>query len=123
MSVSPAVMQQHWDYNVWATARLLDAAEQLSSEELTRDFKTADGSVLETLSHLFWSESIWLSRFKKVSAPSRPERGAHDLEFLQQRWPVLHDEWRTYLAGVSDGDERLTYKDLKGHEWTQPVWV
>jgi len=121
--ISPEVLQQHWDYSAWATTRLLDAAGQLSPEELTRDFKTADGSVLETLVHLFWSETIWLSRFNRVIPPSRPARGSHDLKFLQQHWPALHDEWRGHLAEVSDANEVLTYKDLKGQEWRHPIWL
>jgi uncharacterized damage-inducible protein DinB len=123
MSVSPEVLQQHWEYSVWATTRLLDAAGQLSPDELTRDFKTADNSVLDTLAHVFWSETIWLSRFKKVPSASRPEKGTQNLASLRQRWPALHDEWRRYLASVSDASEILTYKDLKGHEWHQPLWV
>jgi uncharacterized damage-inducible protein DinB len=121
--ISPEVLQQHWAYSVWATNRLLDAGIQLSSEELTRDFKTADGSVLETLAHLFWSETIWLSRFKQVEAPPRPAAGKLDLQALRQNWPVLHDEWRGHLAGVSDTAATLTYKDLKGKEWNQPLWI
>src|SRR5437588_12057189 len=77
--ISPEVLQQHWDYSVWATTRLLDAAGQLSPEEVARDFNTADGSVLETLVHLFWSETIWLNRFNQVIPPSRPAKGTHDL--------------------------------------------
>lgn len=123
MSVSLEVLQEHWDYSIWATSRLLDAAGQLSPEELTRDFNTADGSVLETMTHLFWSETIWLSRFKKVVPPSRPGNGTSTLEYLRQRWPALHDDWRRYLAGISAPSELLTYKDLKGQEWKHPVWV
>src|SRR3954470_10132994 len=123
MSVSPAMLQEHWEYNIWATMRLLEAAGQLSPEELTRDFKTADGSVLETLGHLFWSETIWLSRFNEVIPPARPDRGAHDVVFLRQHWPALHHEWRGYLAEVSDTSEILTYKDLKGQEWKHAIWL
>lgn len=123
MLISPEVFRQHWDYNIWATSRLLDAAGQLSPEELTRDFKTADGSVLETLGHLFWSETIWLSRFKRVPSPSRPKRGTYRLDFLRQHWPTLHKDWGQYLAELEDADASLTYKDLKGQEWNQPLWV
>ncbi|MFL6446664.1 MAG: DinB family protein [Bryobacteraceae bacterium] len=123
MSVSPEVMQQHWEYKLWATSRLLDAAKQLSPDELTRDFKTADGTVIDTLAHLFWSEMIWLNRFKKIPPPPRSQKGAHDLEFLSQHRPVLHDQWRRYLAGATDATEMITYKDLKGQEWTHSLWV
>ena len=39
----------HLDYSMWASSRLLDAAAELTSEELTRDFETADKSVHGTL--------------------------------------------------------------------------
>ena len=123
MFISPEVLQQHWEYSVWATNRLLEAAGQLSAEELTRDFKTADGSVLETLTHLFWSETIWLSRFKKFDTPARPARGTQHLEDLQRHWPALHSEWRSYLAEANYPMATLTYRDLKGQEWTQPIWI
>lgn len=123
MFVSPEVLRQHWEYNVWATNRLLDAVKQLSPEELARDFKTADGSVIETLAHLFWSETIWLRRFEQVEAPGRPAKGSQTLEMLRQDWPALQDEWRVHLAALSDTAALLTYKDIKGKEWNQPVWV
>ena len=39
-------------------------SEQLSPEELTRDFQTADNSVLGTLVHLYFAERLWLARIK-----------------------------------------------------------
>jgi uncharacterized damage-inducible protein DinB len=123
MSVSPEVLQQHWEYSAWATIRLLEAAEQLSAEELARDFKTADGSILETLAHLFWSETIWLSRFNEVISPPRPAKGTYDLAFLRHHWPALRHEWHGYLAEVNDASEILTYKDLRGQEWKHPIWL
>jgi uncharacterized damage-inducible protein DinB len=119
----PEVLHQHWEFNIWATNRLLAAAEQLSPEELVLDFKTADNSVLETLGHLFWSETIWLCRFRRENSPPRPAKGSHELSYYRKRWPPLHQEWRTHLAGVADPAELLAYKDLKGNDWTHPVWV
>lgn len=123
MSVSPDFLQEHWGYNVWATNKLLNAAGQLSQEELTRDFKTADGSVLETLADLFWSETIWLKRFQHALPSSRPVKGANGLDYLGQHWPALHEQWRQYLARVKDPSEKLTYRDFKGQEWTHSLWM
>lgn len=122
MRISPEILKQHWEYNIWATNRLLGAARQLSRDELTRDFKTADRSVLETMIHLFWSERIWLNRFKLAPPLSRPAPGDYTFNFLEAGWPALHEEWRGYLGSVADAAQIITYKDLKGQEWTQPLW-
>ena len=50
MSVSADALRTHLDYTIWASQRLLQAAAQLSDEELNRDFGTADRSVLGALS-------------------------------------------------------------------------
>jgi uncharacterized damage-inducible protein DinB len=123
VQLSPDLLLGHWDYNVWATNRLLMAAGQLSPDELSRDFKTADSSVLDTLGHLFWSETIWLRRFQKVAPPSRPPKGTVQLAELRHGWPALQSEWRTYLGALRDPAELLHYKDLKGNDWTHPIWV
>ena len=47
--VSAEVIRMHFDYSRWASARLLNAAAQLSAEELTHGFGTADKSVHGTL--------------------------------------------------------------------------
>ena len=122
MSISPEVLRPHWEYCVWATTRLLVAADQLFPEELTRDFKTADRSVLGTLIHLFRSEKLWLARFRRQAAPTTLAGETQPLSELQAEWPRLQEEWRQFLSGLSDSSALLTYTDLKGNEWTQPYW-
>ena len=64
MAVSSDALRLHLDYTAWASKRLMDAAAALSEEELTRDFKTADKCVLDTLVHVFAADRIWLSRIQ-----------------------------------------------------------
>ena len=54
---------------------MLDAARQLSPEELNRDFQTADKSVLGTLVHVFAADRVWLRRLDVVVG-AQPEVGA-----------------------------------------------
>ena len=49
MPVSVDTLRLQLDYSAWASQRLLDSAAKLSHEELTRDFKTADKTVLDPL--------------------------------------------------------------------------
>jgi uncharacterized damage-inducible protein DinB len=120
--ISSELIRTHWEYNVWATARLLEAASQLSLEELARDFFTADRSVAGTLAHIFRSERIWLARLDRGfhATPNTP--ADEQLSVMQAQWRALQERWREYLSSVVDFDEIVTYKDLKGNEWSQPLW-
>src|SRR5579863_7082472 len=60
MTIGADVLRTQLDYSHWANRRLIDIARQLTAEELTRDFGTADKSVLGTLVHIYASERTWL---------------------------------------------------------------
>lgn len=125
MHLSASAIRHHIEYNAWATVQLLKAAADLPANELTRDFGTADKSVLGTLVHNFRAERIWLARLQERSpavAWSRPED--EHLATLNSEWPALHDNWRTWTKDLSDSDtERIVrYTDLRGNPWMQPVW-
>jgi len=61
MNVPAEVVQSHLSYHAWASGLLVEAASRLSNEELTRDFGTADKSVLGTLVHVFGADRVWLA--------------------------------------------------------------
>ncbi len=62
MPVSVDTLRLQLDYSAWASQRLMDAAAKLSHDDLTRDFKTADKTVLDTLVHIYAADRIWLTR-------------------------------------------------------------
>ena len=69
MPVSADTLRLQLDYTAWASQRLMDAAAQLSSEELTRDFKTADKTVLDTLVHVYAADAFGWQEFMPSRAP------------------------------------------------------
>ncbi|MBI5910448.1 MAG: DinB family protein [Betaproteobacteria bacterium] len=50
-------------YNEWMNARLYEAAEKLSPQELAAYRKAFFGSLLGTLNHIVVGDTIWLKRF------------------------------------------------------------
>ena len=125
MAITVEALRTHLDYTAWATARLVNAACQLTSEELSRDFQTADHSVLGTLVHVYAADRIWLGRIQG-KPPAKfidPERDMQ-LSVLKNDWPALLERWKEWAAGLTDDGMRSTisYKDLKGNPYQTPLW-
>jgi uncharacterized damage-inducible protein DinB len=125
MTVSLEALQHHIDYNNWASRRLLDAASGLSPEELSRDFGTADKSILGTLTHLYTAEKNWLARMREGTAAFQ-SRTTEDnqLESLIPKWTEIQDGWKTWISKLPpEGTDRIMeYYDLQGRRWAQPFW-
>jgi uncharacterized damage-inducible protein DinB len=125
MLISSEVLRTHIDYTGWASARLLDAAGELTPEELTRDFGTADKHVLGTLVHVFAADRIWMARVSG-EVPAKfidPERDMH-LSVLRNEWPPLLKKWQEWTSALT-GDSAaaiLSYKDIKGNSYQNPAW-
>lgn len=94
--IARSTLLTHFDYTLWATSKLLDAAGRLSAEELTRDMQVSHTSLLGTLQHIYYADRIWLARLEKRMLASfiDPEPGP-DVAALKEHWPVvikgLHD--------------------------------
>jgi uncharacterized damage-inducible protein DinB len=124
MPVSADTLRTHLDYTAWASQRLLDAAAQLSPGELTRDFKTADKSLLDTLVHIYAADRIWFARVSGEPRATFVDPEDRDLTVLQSDWPALHDRWKLWMRDRDDSGvlEVISFKNTKGHAYSQPVW-
>lgn len=125
MTVSLEALQQHINYNIWASRRLLNTVSSLSLEELTQDFKTADKSILGTLAHLYAAEKNWLARMKEGRAAIQHRTTAdHQLESLRQKWTETQDEWKAWIHQLPPEapNQIMEYLDMQGRQWAQPLW-
>ena len=124
MLISVEALRSHIAYTDWASRMLVDAAAGLSREELTRDFGTADKSVLGTLVHIFAADRVWLARFKGESPHIFVTDADYDLAVLQNEWPALLRRWKAWAGELTGETSRadLSYTDLSGNPWRQPLW-
>ena len=58
-----ALIQTLYAYNSWAVAKLLDALEQLTPEELAAPGCSGHGSIRDTLAHFMGTQWGWFSWF------------------------------------------------------------
>ena len=116
-------LKQHLAYSAWASRRLVEAAAKLSEAELTRDFGTADKSVLGTLVHVFAADRVWLGRVRG-HVPARFIDLDRDMKMsvLETDWPAVLAGWQEYLDSLADVTAPISYKDLKGNAYTTPLW-
>ena len=125
MPVSAETLRIHLDYTAWAATRLLDAAAQLSSEELKRDFGTADKSVVGTLAHVFAADRVWIGRVRGDAPAKLLTDEDRDLSLLQREWPAVLRSWQEWAADLTDENvtQVVSYYDSKGNAWTTPCWM
>lgn len=123
MPVSADTLQLQLDYTAWASQRLVDVAATLTQEELTRDFKTADKTVLGTLVHIYSAERVWLSLAKAEPGAMFGTREDRDLASLQTEWPALHQRWKQWLRDSCGEDvARPISFQVQGRTCARPAW-
>jgi uncharacterized damage-inducible protein DinB len=123
MTVPADVLRTHLRYTTWASARMVEAASALTVDELTRDHKSADKSVLGTLAHVYAADRAWLGRIQGAP-PARFIDPDVDLRLtvLQHEWPALLARWQAWGDALQDASVAVTYKDLQGNPHTTPLW-
>ena len=113
----------HLKYSAWASARLIEAASELTPEELSRPMNVSHGSLLGTLAHVYLGDRIWLSRMvdPEPRKKLRDEGEEITLQTLVRDWPALYDRWVDFAAGA-DPERMVAYHDTKGNPYETPVW-
>jgi uncharacterized damage-inducible protein DinB len=118
-----------FDYTEWANGLAMNAATELSDENLRRDFQISHGSIFGTLLHMAGAEWIWLERWHG-RAPGGKEawslwkgESCADLTTLNERWRDVVDR-RTRF--ISELDElrlaaELPFKLLSGDPSSLPL--
>lgn len=124
MALSPDILRGHLAYTTWASLRLLHVAASLPEEQLTRDFQTADRSVLGTLVHIFAADRVWLTRVTQAPAIPFVTDTDYSLSILQREWPEVLRKWSEWAASLTTetAAESISYKDMKGNPWSTPAW-
>lgn len=118
------IFESHLRFTAWASGRLLEAAAALSEEELNRDFKTADKSVVATLAHCFAADRAWFHRVDGTPRATFISPEDRTLSVLQDEWPKYWQRWLECLDKETNESlaRPITFTDLKGKQHTQPLW-
>ncbi|MEJ8560474.1 DinB family protein [Yoonia sp. GPGPB17] len=61
-------------YNAWQNKGLRDMIANIDRDALYRDRGAFFGSIMGTLNHLLWADTIWISRFDGGEGPTVPAK-------------------------------------------------
>jgi len=111
-----------FDYTQWANGLALNAAAELSDEDLRREFQISHGSIFGTLLHMAGAEWIWLERWHGRSPAGKEAwslwtpAGCADLATLNQRWRELIEQRAEFISQLEEPDlvADLPFKLLSG---------
>ena len=70
MLAHPHILAQ---YNAWANQRLHGICAELPAEQVTKDRGAFFGSILRTVNHLLWGDTLWISRFDGGEGPAQTD--------------------------------------------------
>lgn len=115
-----------FQYNEWATRRILAAAAHLTHDEFVTARSLTFGSLRGTMVHNFGADWIWRRRCEdKVSPPDLP---AEDLfptfADLRSAWEEEQAAMHAYVAGLTDAeiDGDMAYTTTNGTPMHAPMW-
>lgn len=115
------------NYNVWANARLYDAATALTDFERKRDVKGYFKSLHGTLNHILVADRIWLHRLTgEGSAPRALDEILFEkFEALREAREIEDKRLLDHASGLKDADfdASVEYTNTKGEPKSLPRGV
>ena len=115
-----------YDYNYWATQRILRAARGLTETEFLTPTALSWGSVRDVLAHTLSAEWIWRTRCQEGRSPAAlldpaefPTLGA-----LVERWAVEERTMRAYVASLDSATlaQPIAYRSTGGSALSNTLW-
>jgi uncharacterized damage-inducible protein DinB len=118
-------------HRAWVNGNLLNAAAQMSDEQLRSLFEIGQGSIWRSLVHLYAAEYVWLEALLgnddplvqgdvpgKIPGNQQGEGKITGLDELRQKWSALEQRWVEYLASLKpDALNELVYKKIASSGW------
>jgi len=114
-----------YQYNQWANARILTAADRLTPEQFLAPASFPYGGLRGTLVHALSAEWIWRTRWEGTS-PTVMLKAADfpDFPSLRARWAEEESRLMSFVDAVSDESLNKTfdYTNTAGQPFTRVLW-
>ena len=105
------------DYHYWARDRMLEAAEQLTPAQYTKDLGNSFRSVRDTIVHAYSAEWVWYSRWTGSSPDAFPNpEDFPDVAAIRAAWNAQQEKVRLFVGvlGEKNFEKVFDYKLMNG---------
>lgn len=110
-----ALLQTLFDYNRWATSKVLNLVQELPDSTLDEATKHSHNTIRELLFHMVRAEWIWrnLVEFGEIGMPLPQLHDFHSLALIISLWEIENDNIEIFLDAQDDQslDEIVTIKN------------
>lgn len=111
-------------YNQWANGKVLDAAAQVSDEELARPRPSSGGSIANDLAHIVRAQETW---FARLAGEDRPEPwdppDAGIISALRSHYYDSHERLHDYTQRLTEDElTRVINIEWQGETYTYRTW-
>lgn len=98
------ILIRHFEFNAWATARMLPAIRSLTKEEFTKPCGGSFGSLQGICAHAIWVGELWLSRWRELPASTVTPVGQLPMDAgqLADRWVRIDLEMLEFVRSQND---------------------
>ena len=106
-----------FDYNYWATTRVLKATMNVGPEQFVAMPQGYTTSLQATLVHILSAERVWRIRWETGISPARLQvEDFPSPAVLRQHWQAEEQAMRAYLATLDDAmlDHPVQFRRLSG---------
>ena len=121
------IVRSLFEYNEWANDRLVDAAAQVSEDELTKERGVDFGSLQGILLHILASHMVAFVKWKIEPPPLAKVEPGRAVSALRESYAGVHEKLRGLVDSLTDDglDETmpvLNPQDGGWRTWERPVW-
>jgi len=107
-------------YNAWQNKQIMGAVDVMDEEALYRDHGAFFGSIMHTLNHLLWGDTLWMNRFSAAFEPPSVPAAEHTA------YTPSSAAWQTARAELDariiDWSQTVSSADLAGDlTWTSAM--
>lgn len=114
-----------YKYNQWSTAKILNAAANVTQEQYLAPASFPHGGLQGTLVHTLFAEWLWLQRWNGTSPTLRfkPEEFP-TFESLRTRWGEEEKRLMDFVDGLTDEklNRAFSYTNISGKPLTKILW-
>ena len=99
-------------YNAWQNNQVVDIVKVMDEAALYKDHKAFFGSIMHTLNHILWGDTLWMSRFSDAfDPPTVPAAEHYKFTPSPEAWCAVRGETDGRIRAWAD---RVVQKDLDG---------